>query len=356
MAAAALRPDLRPGLKWDDQDYRIARLTGSYRCSIYGLGVVANSTIPGVPASTIASEDIRISFGSLPAWLHEVSDTQIETSYVADYKSAFGEPALRVFRVLDGRYYRFRYADETEFVVDNAGTEVWAAWNEPLTLEDTATYLLGPVMGFVMLLRGVVCLHASAVVIGNEAIALLGPAGSGKSTTAAAFAELGYSVLAEDVVTLDDQGDHFLVRPGYPCIRLWPASVKALYGSETHLPRLTPNWDKCYLDLSDNFQREPLRLAAIYHLGERRHETSAPFVQALDRSEGLMSLVANTYATKLMDKQMRAREFELLTRVVKNVPLRRVTPHADPSRISDLCARIVEDFFSHKKAQKHKTA
>jgi len=315
-----------------------------YRCSIYGLGVIANSTIPGVPASTITSEDIRISFGSLPAHLEEVSVTQIETSYIADYKSECGEPALRVFRVLDGEYYRFCYADQTEFVIDKAGTEVWAKWCEPLTLEDTATYLLGPVMGFVMLLRGVVCLHASAVAIGDKAIALLGPAGSGKSTTAAAFAERGYSVLAEDVVTLDDRGDHFLVRPGYPCIRLWPPAVKALYGSETHLPKLTPNWDKCYLDLSDNFQKEPLRLAAIYHLGERHHDAVAPFVQALDRADGLMSLVANTYATKLMDRQMRAREFELLTRVVKNVRLRRVTPHSDPARISDLCTRIVTDF------------
>jgi hypothetical protein len=321
-------------------------LTGSYRCSIYGLGVVANSTIPGVPASPIASEDVRISFGQLPAWLHDVTATQIETSYIADYNSECGEPALRIFRMLDGKYYRFCYADETEFVVDKAGTEIWAAWREPLTLEDTATYLLGPVMGFVMLLRGVVCLHASAVAIGDEAIALLGPAGSGKSTTAAAFAERGYSVLAEDVVTLDDRGDHFLVRPGYPCIRLWPPAVKALYGSETHLPKLTPNWDKCYLDLSENFHREPLRLAAIYHLGERHHDTRAPFVQPLDRAEGLMSLVANTYATKLMEKQMRAREFELLTRVVKNVPVRRVTPHSDIANISELCTRIIADLKS----------
>jgi hypothetical protein len=315
-----------------------------YRCSIYGFGVISNSTIPGVPPSTIASEDIRISFGSLPAWLDEVTDMQVETSYVADYKSECGEPALRVFRVLDGKYFRFCYADQTEFLMDKTGTEVWATWREPLTIEDTATYLLGPVMGFVMLLRGVVCLHASAVAIGDRAIALVGPAGSGKSTTAAAFAERGYSVLAEDVVTLDDRGDHFLVRPGYPCIRLWPPAVKALYGSETHLPKLTPNWDKCYLELSGNFQREPLRLAAIYHLGERRHDAVAPFVQVLDRAEGLMSLVANTYATKLMDKQMRAREFELLTRVLNHVPLRRVTPHADLSLIHELCARIIADF------------
>jgi hypothetical protein len=58
----------------------------------------------------------------------------------------------------------------------------------------------------------------------------------------------------------------------------------------------------------------------------------------------LLSLIANTYATKLMDKQMRAREFELLTRVLNNVPLRRVTPHADPARIPELCDAILNDF------------
>ena len=315
-----------------------------YRCSIYGLGIVTNSIIPGVPASTIASEDLRISFGSLPAWLQELNAAQSEACYVADYKSECGEPALRVFRLLDGEYYRFDYADETRFLIDRAGSEIWAEWSAPLTLEDTATYLLGPVLGFVMLLRGIVCLHASAIAIEDKAIALLGPAGSGKSTTAAAFAERGCKVLAEDVVTLDDRGDRFLVRPGYPCIRLWPPAVEALYGSETHLPPLTPNWDKCYLDLSERFHSTPLPLAAIYQLGERHHDARAPFITALDRSEGLMALVANTYATKLMDRQMRAREFDLLTRVVGNIPLRRITPHADPARITDLCDRILNDF------------
>jgi len=272
-----------------------------------------------------------------------VSTNQVET-YVADYNDECGNPVLRMFSVLEGKYFRFSYADRTEFLVDQAGTEVWAKWAEPLTIEDTATYLLGPVMGFVMLLRGVVCLHASAIAVADKAIALLGPAGSGKSTTAAAFSDRGYSVLAEDVVTLDDHGCQFLVRPGYPCIRLWPASVKALYGSESHLPKLTPNWDKCYLDLTERFHAEPLPLAAIYHLGGRRHDTKAPFVESLDRSEGLLSLIANTYATKLMDKQMRAREFELLTRVLNNVPLRRVTPHADPARIPELCDAILNDF------------
>ena len=325
-----------------------------YRCSIYGLGVISNKAIPGVPVSPIAATDVRISFGSLPAWLSDAGAAQIETSYVADYKDECGNPMLSVFRMLDGEYYRFSYADRTEFILDHGATEIWADWPEPLTLEDAATYLLGPIMGFVMLLRGVVCLHASAVAIGDEAIAVLGPAGSGKSTTAAAFSERGHRILAEDVVTLDDRGDQFLVRPAYPCIRLWPSSVKALYGSETHLPKLTPNWDKCYLDLAarpEQFQRKPLPLAAIYQLADRSDDATAPFVKPLDRAEGLISLVANSYATKLMDKQMRAREFELLTRVLNNVPLRRVTPHTDPARIPELCDSILNDF--HQRSAAH---
>jgi hypothetical protein len=92
------------------------------------------------------------------------------------------------------------------------------------------------------------------------------------------------------------------------------------------------------------FENTPRELAALYLLGERSDDSAAPFVETLDRAEGLMSLVANTYATKLMNKHMRAREFEVLSRLLSRVPLRRVTPHSDPERISNLCETILSDF------------
>ena len=339
---AALLPDQRR-----DNDVATMR----YGCSIYGLGVLANRPIPTVPRSTITTTDVRVSFGVLPEWFDSLEPHQIETTYVTDYAAACGTPALVFSRLHGGKFYRFSYADKTEFVVDHAGREIWSDWPEPLTLEDASTYLLGPVMGFVLLLRGLVCLHASAVVVEGRAIALIGPAGAGKSTTAAAFAARGFNVLAEDVVTLDDCGDGFLVRPAYPCIRLWPESAETLYGSGSALPPLTPNWDKCYLDLTHGsvletarFENTPRELTALYLLCERRDDDEAPFVESLDRAEGLMSLVANTYATKLMDKHMRAREFEVLSRLLSRVPLRRVTPHSDPARLSNLCDAILSDF------------
>lgn len=321
----------------------------SYLCSIYNLGITANRAIPGVPSSSIDSIDVRICFGSLPAWVRELNLHEHELSYTSEYTDESGEPLLRVFRLLGGKYHHFRYADGTEFLIDNTGTEIWTCWLPPLTIDDAATYLLGPVLGFVLLLRGVVSLHASAVAVDSEAIALIGPAGSGKSTTAAAFSSRGFSILAEDVVALDHCADRFLVRPSYPCIRLWPASVKTLYGDESHLPRLTPNWDKRYLDLTknrDQFERKPLPLSAIYVLGERSPEIAAPFVEPVHRSNALLSLIANTYTNYLMDKQMQARQFDLLTRVLTNVPVRKVTPHADAARLQELCDCIFRDFAS----------
>jgi len=315
-----------------------------YGCSIYGLDVLANRPIPTVPHSTITTADVRVSFGALPQWFALLEPHEIETIYITDYGDDCGKPALIFSRLRGGKFYRFSYADETEFVVDQTGREIWTTWPAPLTLEDNATYLLGPVMGFVLLLRGLVCLHASSVVIDGQAIALIGPAGAGKSTTAAAFVTRGFSILAEDVVTLDDRGDSFFVRPAYPCIRLWPASAASLFGSRSALPPLTPNWDKRYLDLrqhSGRFETESRPLAAIFLLSERRDDPRAPLVEAMERAEALLSLIANTYATKLMDKQMRAREFELLSSLLTKVPVMRVTPHANPDRISELCDSIL---------------
>jgi len=201
----------------------------------------------------------------------------------------------------------------------------------------------------VLRLRGVICLHASAVAIGEQAIAILGPAGSGKSTTAAAFALQGYPVLSDDVVPLIEQSGRFLAQPGYPRLNLWPESVSALYGSPDALPLMTPNWSKRYVALDENghrFQSEPLPLAAIYILGERGIEPACPIAEAVSPQVALMALVSNTYQNYLLDEVMRAREFDFLDRLVGSVPVRMVRPHADPACLTRPCEVIVEDLHT----------
>ncbi len=321
----------------------------TFYSSIYGLGITLNKKVPGIvlAESAVTSADLNISLGCTPDWFDPNKITG-DIWYLSPSQDPAVRPRLVIWKLLDGRYYHFRYADGTEFLVESRGTEVWGTWpSETLTLEDAATYLLGPIMGFVLLLRGSICLHASAIVIGKQAIALLGPAGSGKSTAAAAFANQGYGILAEDVVSLNEQGTTFWVEPGYPCIRLWPNSVEALYGTSHELPKLTPTWDKCFLDLSQErytFHERPLPLAAVYLLAARSEDPEAPYVQRLTQAQALMSLVANTYATNLMDRDMRAYEFGLLSRLAVEVTVMQVTPSQNTEHLERLCDTIVEDF------------
>jgi len=321
---------------------------------VYGLRIKASHPIPGLePSSEETRADLKVLLGRMPDWLEGslTSAQNWRTSVVPDDGSL---PGLHTWLLNEGRYFRMVYSDGTAFVVDRSGKTVWASWPDTLTLEDTATYLLGPVFGFLLRLRGVTCLHASAIAVGDQAIVLLGPAGAGKSTTAGAFAKLGCPVLSEDVVALDDQGDRFLAQPGYPIIRLWSESVDALYGAPDALPLLTPNWDKRYLDLIGKgypFQQRPLPVAAIYILDERRDDPAAPLIEVVAPQAGLVTLVANAYTNYLLAHEMRAREFDLLGRLVKTVPLRRITPHSDIKRLPDLCQMILDDFDSLNQAK-----
>jgi hypothetical protein len=245
-----------------------------------------------------------------------------------------------------GEYFVLFYRDGARFAVERHGREVWADWPLGYTLEDACTYLLGPVMGFVLRLRGIICLHASAIIVGIGAIALAGPPGAGKSTLAAAFGRCGFPVLSDDVVALVDKGEEFLVQPGYPRVNLWPDSVSALFGFENALPHITPTWDKRYLALDENgccFATEPSVLRAIYILGEREPDTVEAIIEEVSEGEAFMTLVANSYVNYLLDRNMRSQEFAVLGRVIAGIPIRRIRPTTNPEDIRSLCGAIATD-------------
>lgn len=318
----------------------------SHFCVAYALVIRVERCIPGTfPLCSSSNADVWVWLDKMPDWREEALQSA-QVCYATPYEDDAGEPVMQAWDLADGRYLRLLYADSTEFILNRRGTELWVTWPSSQTLEDMATYLLGPVLGLVLRLRGVTCLHASAVVVDGKAVALVGASGAGKSTTAAAFAKAGYKVLADDIVALDERSGAFWVRPAYPRIRLWDSSVEALYGSKEVLPLLTPTWDKRYLDLlngSQRFQSEPLPLAAVYLLDERSAESNAPFIEALPDNQKVMTLVANTYANYLLDKSMRAAEFASLGRLCQQIPFRKVTPHADAKFLPELCRVIAED-------------
>ena len=301
--------------------------------------------LPGLPVErNSAAVDVQI---QLKDWTKfPVTSCEPVEFFYTSLDPVDGQPNLRVGMLAGGDYFGFFYNDGVRFAVERRGHEVWADWPENYTLEDACTYLLGPVIGFVLRLRGITCLHASAVAVAKHAIALVGFPGAGKSTTAAAFARCGFSVIADDVVALAEEGEKFLVQPGYPRVNLWSDSVRALFGSEEALPQITPTWEKRYMALGDSgpsFAAQPLPLGAIYFLGEREPALAAPVIEVVAGSNALAELVANTYVNYLLGRDMRSREFDVLGRVVNGIPIRRVRAQADPSAVFNLCEAIAAD-------------
>jgi hypothetical protein len=315
--------------------------------AIYGLEVVSDLPLPGLAVCDEQGPfDLRILLKERKKFASKFSASLSHVFYTSPHTDGDGESILQVGTPGDRRYIGFYYSDGARFAIEHQGREIWADWPDNYTLEDACTYLVGPVIAFVLRLRGATCLHASCIAVGGRAIALLGQPGAGKSTTAAAFAQLGYSILSDDVAVLDDRGDGFLVQPGYPRVNLWPDSVGALFGSEDALPNISPTWNKRYLPLDQNahrFQASPLPLGGIYTLANHESGLAAPVVEELGASEAFMTLVANTYVNYVLNAEMRSREFEVLGRVVAEVPVRRVRAAGDPSRLFDLCEVIVAD-------------
>jgi hypothetical protein len=315
---------------------------------IFGLHLRSNLPLPGAILDNSSANkcDLELHLGISPYRAGEKPQGSEELTYVSSDTNSVGEPALRISKVEQGAFVRLTYEDGTQFWLDRKRENIWATWPAILPLENAISYLLGPVFGLVLRLRGVICLHASAVAFENRSVAFVGSAGAGKSTTAAAFAREGYGVISDDIVALKEQTNGFQVLPAYPHLCLWPDTVHMLYGSQEALPRIIPDWEKRRLMLGNQearFESRSLPLGAVYILGERRSER-APLVEAIRPQAALLSLVADTYANKILDQDMRAREFEFLGRLVTTVPIRRICPHRDATRLEDLCRVIRDDF------------
>jgi hypothetical protein len=290
--------------------------------------------------------DIVVSLGPETDWVREARCLPSRLVYPKPGEVERENSPFSLISYGAAEFFELVYGNETIFLVDGAAERVWGTCLPPLTNEDVTNYLVGPVMGFVLRRRSILALHASAVSVAGHALALCGESQAGKSTTAAALALRGTSVLCEDITPLMQEEGRFQVEPGYPRICLWPDAVESLFGVRHALPRLTSNWEKFFLPLEGRnakFEAHKRPLGAVYLLAPRAAEANAPRIEEVGPREALLELVQNTYMNWLLDREQRAAEFDALSKLVTQVPVRRIVPHADPGRIGELCDLILAD-------------
>ena len=188
----------------------------SYRA--YGLTFSSDTPVSALreERTCLSRHDVVMSFGPKPDWVREAVrlPSRVDRPRAGEAEEPDSPFTLTSFG--EGEFFQLAYDDGTRFIVDGAAQRLWGTWLPPLTTEDVATYLVGPVMGFVLRRRGVLALHASSVCVSGNAVILCGSSESGKSTAAAALALRGVPVLAEDISPVKEHQGSFVRRTGLP--------------------------------------------------------------------------------------------------------------------------------------------
>jgi len=334
---------------------------------IHGLTIQANVALPGIASADSPQPDVVLELvDRLPT--HVAARTR--------YRAGSADDATSRVEIADDDACgctAFRYGDGTAIDVDlrQHPARIRAVIAPGQTLEDLTAYLYGPVLGFVLRSRGRLAMHASCVRIGDGAVLLAGPPGAGKSTTAAALALRGLSVVSDDLTALALENCHseraqrvtrhseraqrveesapascetegaVCAWPAFDHLRLWPDGERIVLGHSDRLERITPSWDKRRFPLeSTAFADEPVPVRAILVLQPRRDGQRVQ-IQRLAPSRAVVTLATLTYANYLLDGAMRAQELVQLGALVRAVPVSALTPPAGREHLDALCDAIV---------------
>jgi hypothetical protein len=326
--------------------HRMSETAPPFTYRACGLVIASNAAIPGLRSSPLAAADVWISIrGQTPA-VNQFADRET-VLYQSPETDASGRPELTIFGGASG--YRLAYCDDTTFLIDGSGSHITVEWPPALQDIDAASYLIGSVLAFVIRLRGSIMLHASAVAVEGRAWLFVGESWAGKSSTAAAFSILGYPMMSDDIVRIEIDGDDLTAYPSHPRLNVWPDSAACLYGTRDAPRGHGDSQGKHSLDLTEGvsaFQTTPLPIEAVYLLGERSGTRRTPAIRSISPRTALMALVGHAYGTRFRDRTMRAREFDVLCRLVERVPVRELRFGNDLGELVSSC-RVLASRGAH---------
>jgi hypothetical protein len=262
----------------------VAALTDPiHRYRLFGLSVLSEVPLPELVAdSGDGPPDVRIRLGTIATRPDAPAGLHID-----------GDEALLVISQA-GRF------------LTRAGREMVIEPADGVSGRNLRLFLLGSAFASILHQRGLLPLHANAVIVEGRAIGFMGHPGAGKSTLAAWFHDRGFDVLADDVcVVTAGPGGTPLAHPGIPRLRLWREALEAGGRDASAYERSFDDMDKYTVptDLERTLPAVPL--SHLYLLEKAEGE---PSIDRLEGSAAVEAMIANTYRGSYIRPMGRTRE------------------------------------------------
>ena len=174
--------------------------------------------------------------------------------------------------------FRLEFDDTGIFDIVAGGRDITWTPGADAPLELVRADLLGGVFSVALHLHGLMCLHGSAVAIGDVVVAFLANKGGGKSTLATALCAAGATLVTDDMLPVDPRDK--TAWPSMPAVRL-------LQDSAAHLRHANgqrhPATNKYHVQALPDAQveRRRLPLVGIYELAPVASGADGPAAQRI---------------------------------------------------------------------------
>ena len=295
-----------------------SRMSVSCRSETYSLyGLTLRSAVP------LPCPSMERSFASSDIELLECGATEILQARSQKRISFREEGFWQCSIFADGSAHVY-WKEHFEFVVSASAKQVLWRKLQEVSNEVLISYLLGQVLSYCLLARGIEPLHATAVVVSDQAVAFLGDSGFGKSTLAAAFLQKGYALLTDDVLALEFRGEHVWARPGIARMKLNPDSADAVFGGRRSIP-MNSFTSKMIFPLND-FQHgnRTVPLQALYVLPHKPSK-SRILVRRLSGRSSFLPIVQNTFNDTVLHPDRLKQQFAFAGRLASLIPIKRLS-------------------------------
>ena len=206
--------------------------------------------------------------------------------------------------------------------------------------DDVATFFIGSPFPVLLQQRGVATLHAAAVATAAGAVLLLGPSGIGKSSLAAALAERGFPLLADDVTGVALDADHRPVAlPAFARQRLWAHTLDRMRWRGRAQSRVRRGLEKYWIP-AQRACSSPMPVRAAFVL-ESSHLHPGIGIEPLSCGSAFWALWNHTRRKRAMDAMgRRPAHFRAVTTMARRVPVALVTRPEHPFLLEALAERI----------------
>jgi hypothetical protein len=246
---------------------------------------------------------------------------------------------VRVQLIASSDAYWLRYDDTGCFRISRDGCSItWGTSNRAREREARED-ILGRVLAVALHAEGKLCLHGSAVQLGDTAIGFLAPKFHGKSTTAMALVASGGRLLTDDTLVVDPLASSVMAHPGVHTVRLWADSAAQL----TNRDEGEASTKHCVTDLpADRRANSPVRLSALYLLAPQPASDERDAVKRIliDPMQATLALVGHGKLATLIRGQHAAECIRRAAAVARGVPVYRLEITRDFARLPEVVDQL----------------